>query len=661
MKINQIHRLFLATKVHKGTQRKENDRNPPNEKLLRGVQGGGFLEKSPPGRRRQSDGRFRIILFLLAIIVVMGNLYSQKTDFTEKRLYDHDRYVEKDGKNDVRVEWAYKVFEKLKRVADKAEARIPRLEIINTRVGGIYARSLTDGGIIIDPNTLDICYRGMDREQGDRRLAFILGHELAHLANKEFIHQEAFAALQRHGNQNIKKKLATLFKLECAEKRRVLRERELLADQKGMLYAAMAGYDIGKLFWQDKNFFTYWAEQTGIGMFYDESPQHPSFKKRLKFIRTQLQAVVNDLELFNAGVLLYQLANYQDAAAAFKEFSKAYPGREVLSNMGACYLNRALHRLHIYFGDDYYRFRLSTTIDYATTAVKMKSKGEGDYLEDREIAGYIKQAVEYLRRAVAMDEQDRASRCNLAAALILEKEYLQALCARETIIKKHPRDAAALNNRAIAFYYFGKEEGLETTQKAWAILEKTHHLYPENFEILYNLASLKDDKKQLPGANRGWEKYLALKTVPGDNFYNYVYKKLRGKYPAASAGNAALPKIPGGIMLGENFSRLVKKWPKAYTRKYKLAARKTQNNWSVDLQVMIKDNIRVSAFSDIIEIVEEKFEKPIKTGNFPMKFGKPQKVVHHNKGNVYVYKDRGFSVKEIDGKVCSFIWYGKGF
>jgi hypothetical protein len=24
-----------------------------NEKLLRGVQGGGFLEKSPPGRRRQ--------------------------------------------------------------------------------------------------------------------------------------------------------------------------------------------------------------------------------------------------------------------------------------------------------------------------------------------------------------------------------------------------------------------------------------------------------------------------------------------------------------------------------------------------------------------------------------------------------------------------------
>jgi hypothetical protein len=41
----KIHFLILATKVHK-----EN-----NKKLLRGVQGGGFLEKSPPGRRRHID------------------------------------------------------------------------------------------------------------------------------------------------------------------------------------------------------------------------------------------------------------------------------------------------------------------------------------------------------------------------------------------------------------------------------------------------------------------------------------------------------------------------------------------------------------------------------------------------------------------------------
>ncbi len=136
---------------------------------------------------------------------------------------------------------------------------------------------------------------------------------------------------------------------------------------------------------------------------------------------------------------------------------------------------------------------------------------------------------------------------------------------------------------------------------------------------------------------------------------------MKGKYPVDLAGKAALPQVPGGIILGENFSPMAKKWSKAYQRKYTLATRQTDSDWSVDLRVMVRDNIRVLAFSDIIEIVEEEFEKPQKIGNFRVKFGIPQKVVHHTSGNFYVYKDRGFSIKEIDGKICSYIWYAKGF
>ena len=42
------HENNLATEDTEDTERF-------NKKLLRGVQGGGFLEKSPPGRRRQSS------------------------------------------------------------------------------------------------------------------------------------------------------------------------------------------------------------------------------------------------------------------------------------------------------------------------------------------------------------------------------------------------------------------------------------------------------------------------------------------------------------------------------------------------------------------------------------------------------------------------------
>jgi len=46
-----------------------------------------------------------------------------------------------------------------------------------------WAIALPDGYIIIASQTLDICYKNVSKEIGDTRIAFILGHELAHLAN----------------------------------------------------------------------------------------------------------------------------------------------------------------------------------------------------------------------------------------------------------------------------------------------------------------------------------------------------------------------------------------------------------------------------------------------------------------------------------------------
>jgi hypothetical protein len=42
-------------------------------------------------------------------------------------------------------------------------------------------------------------------------------------------------------------------------------------------------------------------------------------------------------------------------------------------------------------------------------------------------------------------------------------------------------------------------------------------------------------------------------------------------------------------------------------------------------------------------------------------FDPPQQVVRHTGGSFYVYKDKGFSFKEIDGKIRSCIWFEKGF
>jgi tetratricopeptide (TPR) repeat protein len=619
-----------------------------------------FLPRNPQPATRNKLGRpfLRSAGILLLILTAVCGLYGQEKDHTQWWLYNYGDYAKTDGRNDIRVKHAYRVFERVKNAADKAEARMPRLFIINT-TREPYAVALPDGGIIIGVKTLDICYARTLLKEGDRRLAFILGHELAHLANKDFLHREAFLALEKHGDKKARKELLKYFKLSEPAKAREFKQRELLADKKGALYASMAGYDVGELFLEKNNFLTHWAAQTGVGMFYDEKPKHPSFAKRLRFIRPQLQAVARKLELFKAGVLLFQMENFLDASAAFREFSQVYPAREVLNNIGACHLNSALRRLQLWFGEDYYRFRLSTAIDYTTTAVVMQSRAGWDYLRDKEIARNIARSVDYFQRAAARDLHHRPSRYNLAAALILKKEYARAQAECDSLLKIDSRDVNALNNKAVAFYYYGKEEGVETTRKAVQLLQKACHLEPGNFEALYNLASIKQERKRPAGAKLYWEKYLNLKTTPKDNFYNYVYKKLKGTTPPKPAVIAQIPQIPGGIRVGESISLIEKKWGKQYKRKYRLGSEENEDNdeWYIPLHVFVKDSFRVVALDDTVEIVEVECSPVEDTADVLKKYGPPRKIVHFAGGNFYVYD--GFSFKEIGGKVHSRTWFEK--
>jgi len=487
-------------------------------------------------------------IFLFTLLVIF-NLYGHNKDNISWWLYNHGDYTKTEGKNDPNVKRALKVFERVENAADKTGKRPPRLFIIKTR-RKLYAQALPDGGIIITPTTLDICYKNVTCKEGDRRLAFILGHELAHLANDDFMHWEAFTAMEEHSDKHTQHQLKKTFKLPERK------TKELMADEKGTLYAAMAGYDIGGLFGKKNNFLYYWAWQTGIDYLKDDI-YHPAMDERVKFVCAQLLDVVEKLDLFRAGVLLYQVENYHDAIAAFREFAKVYPAREVLNNTGACHLNLALHHIYLKFKEEYYRFRLSTAVDYTTTAEGFSPRGEGDYSKDKEISRHLKKAEGYFRRAAARDQHDRACRYNLAAALILKKEFAEALAVCNKILKIDSQDINALNNKSIAFYYYGKEEDLDTTQKAILVLEKAHRLKPDNFEVLYNLAALKQERKRMAGAKVYWEKYLKLPTTPKDNFYKYVSEKLKeskGIPPPKPKEKAETPTMPDGISLREDFS-----------------------------------------------------------------------------------------------------------
>jgi tetratricopeptide (TPR) repeat protein len=583
-------------------------------------------------RSAEKNSLHRDVIKILKEVNSITDLYEYREAWISVRnAFKTGDYRKTKGEYHPMAERAIIVFERVKNAADKAGARQARLLVINARIK-LYAIALPDGRIIINPETLHICYSGVDTGKGDCRLAFIMGHELAHLANNDFSHREAFLTWDQYGS------IPSHFIENFGERWK----KELKADECGALYAAMAGYDIRSLFAQKDNFLTYWESQIGRESIHREARDYPSLEERVTAVCSLFKKVAEKAELFRVGVLLLQMGNFEDARAAFFGFEKDYPSREVYNNIGSCYLNSARYLLTQKFRKEYLRFRPSIAIDYSTSAEP--DRGEGNDWEKEEISKHLEKAIVYFKKAASRDKTDRPCRYNLSAALILMEKYPEALEVCDSILDRDPRDVNALNNNAIALYC-GNEKDPESTRKAIGLLEKAYQFEQKNFEVIYNLGSLKK-----AGARAYWEEYLKLPNIPRDDFYDHVYRELKGAVPPPLK-TAGSPEIPVGINIGMDFADVEYKWGKENTKIFELD--------DLRVSVLVKDNIRVEALEGEVVAVETQLSTTEKIEKLLERFGPPQQVVRHNSGNFYVYENQGFSIKEVNGNARSYIWFEK--
>src|SRR5262249_3298793 len=101
--------------------------------------------------------------------------------------------------------------------------------------------AIRDGWIILSKGVLEKCYR--QPERGKDWLAFILAHELAHQLNGGLWHMRVFDAREAFRTQSlIAPALLEELRRSADDQSQVL-AREVRADQEGIIYMGMAGFD----------------------------------------------------------------------------------------------------------------------------------------------------------------------------------------------------------------------------------------------------------------------------------------------------------------------------------------------------------------------------------------------------------------------------------
>ncbi len=448
---------------------------------------------------RQLSNRILEILLLCCL---------SQTAFALKPAYHHvGFYIENFGGrvNPETVPHVYEVFTKIRAVAELNNRELPQLVIIKD-LPGPPAIVLPDGNLVLAEKALNIIYEDVPRWEGNARLAFILGHELAHLASDDDWSIEVKYLLQ---SKALSGEIEDALLKQIDQNPKDLVEQELKADDKGFLYAAMAGFSVDALLARENDFLSYWVTRTHT----QSSRTHPDAIQRTELLRVRLQQKKDALEFFYTGVRLAHFGRYQDAIYFFREFQEVFPGHEVFNNLGYCYLQTALQKLPPELS---YKYWLPNILDHGTLMDRsMVLPIFRDRTRIRIARDRLQQAVHYLTTAIEKNPKYTAGYINLAVAYFYLDQIYKARATIEEARQLKPHDPAIEGLRALIIFEEGQP--MDTWPYAEAIFSSLAENNPPNtlpLHIYYNWARLLEARDR--SAERQWQQLTTHKSeLPG--------------------------------------------------------------------------------------------------------------------------------------------------
>ncbi|MCP4353632.1 MAG: hypothetical protein GY795_49930 [Desulfobacterales bacterium] len=518
------------------------------------------------------------------------------------------------------------VFDKVQKVADKKYP--PELAVLR-KPEELLAICIKDGTVIVNKKVIDVCYAEKGHSLADARMAFIIGHELAHLDNDDFWYRETSDSLKRFDD---------IIPIPSTEAANIKQMKEFKADGLGMLYATMAGYD-PKIIVTSKNnsFFHEWAENSGCSSYsLRSSPgkqnkaSHPHPDDRAVVLFSKMKSVVEELDFFYIGVRLYQLGKYKDALVFLDKFKENFPCREVLNNIGLIHYQMAMKELILCDRKEAYQFKLPVLLDTETRAITMRSPDCGKDL--------FKDALKYFKKACEKDVFHIPAYVNYSSALIMKGEYTKAMAVAEDALKIEKDNPKILNNDAIAAYLSPRTRKEEAYSKMEYLVKK----HPDFSDAYYNLGRIQAEYGNNSLKRELWKKYLELDTT-GSIYAKLVRDSLKISKKSSEKASGFYERSP--VLLGKIVDATKKKLNGLSELKLGTFNRYFYGG---DIEVLILDNL--------VQVVEKTVFQNIPLADIIDRYGNAGKFFKSYSGaETYVYESFALDVQS--GLVKKVIYF----
>lgn len=556
---------------------------------------------------------------------------------------------------DPRAARAHAIFRRVLAAAGKRPGVVPRLLVLDSASPyAPLAFAIPDGGIVISRKVLDICYG--DPARGDDRLAFVLGHEIAHQLKDDFWHMKFFQAIEISRGKDAGGGEVLDEVRGIARSTENVLSKELQADEHGIVYASMAGFDTSAVVTEDGrvNFFAAFYEAIDPAALpgAPRDSSHPTPPQRAEVVKVRLRQVLEKVDLFRLGLWFYQAEQYERAAAAFEEFLRFFPSREVYHNLACCHHRLALRACADWKEEaDPLPFRLSLAVDPETRAGKIALRGGEGKEAEAIFREHLAKAVENYEKAIALDPSHVLSRVNFGCALLLADDPYKSVAVLREAVRLDPGAKEAHNNLGVAYFF------AESPAKARESLRRARDLDPGYDAPAFNLGKIAWAEKNADEARKQWEAYLALD--PPDARAEAVRKTL-GLTERKGAAKPAGGKAEAVLGLEAGASR--KEVPRDFGN-VDSAFQAPLEEDPFKVETYSGGLVTVSQRGDVVLIVVPpafpgKTEGGIAIGGPAAQvraaYGPPGQVLELADGEAWVFKERGISFRVRDGKVVSW-------
>ena len=374
---------------------------------------------------------------------------------------------------DDQVAKVHQIFERVRNMADKnSQFRRPELVVLKNVSTEFWAEALPDGNIVLWKAAIDTIFQPANSPnqeiEAEARIAFILGHELGHLASDDY------GFLKRYPKNATQQR----------------RSRELAADKKGYAYAALSGYQVHLLLKKtsnNKNFLEQWLKRP--------TEIYPPIDMSVAEFQDYLYKIQYKITFFEFGVRLSHFERCNDAVSLLLEFKQVFPAREVFNNLGYCYLQLARQEMDNVHADFYW---MPQILDAETLAAAIV-RGEEEVKTLKQAARFLsKSATEWLKKAEAVLKQAEAAdldyypaRVNLAVTYLYLGKPFEARRWIDEAYLLAPKNLEIQGLRTVIFYE-QSGNGLDIWSSAIAPLKKRAAKWNAPPSLIYNLARLLD-------------------------------------------------------------------------------------------------------------------------------------------------------------------------